>query len=123
MKRVYICSPLRGDVEANIEKAKGYCREAAERGEMPLAPHVYFTQFLDDDIPQERETGLEMGLELLALCDEVHVYGETVSEGMAREIALAGELGLPVIYKEGMILENEETNHFNCADAGYRMEL
>ena len=25
---IYICSPLRGDIEKNIQKAQGYCREA-----------------------------------------------------------------------------------------------
>ena len=29
-KLVYICSPCRGDVEKNIEKAQRYCREAVE---------------------------------------------------------------------------------------------
>ena len=27
---VYICSPCRGDIEKNIEKAQRYCREAVE---------------------------------------------------------------------------------------------
>ena len=29
-KLVYICSPCRGDIEKNIEKAQRYCREAVE---------------------------------------------------------------------------------------------
>lgn len=47
---VYICSPCRGDIEKNIEKAQRYCREAVELWDdvIPIAPHVYFTQFLDD---------------------------------------------------------------------------
>ena len=102
MKRVYICSPLAGDVPGNIEKAKEHCRKATESGALPLAAHVYFTQFLNDAVPTEREAGMQMGLELLKLCDEVHVYGNVISEGMAREIALAGEMGLPVIYKINM---------------------
>lgn len=54
---IYICSPLRGDIEKNIQKAQGYCREAVELwlDVIPIAPHVYCTQFLDDTIPQERE--------------------------------------------------------------------
>ena len=27
---IYICSPCRGDMEKNITKAQGYCREAVE---------------------------------------------------------------------------------------------
>lgn len=64
---IYICSPLRGDIEKNIQKAQGYCREAVDLWPdvIPIAPHVYCTQFLDDTIPQEREAGMELGIALL----------------------------------------------------------
>jgi hypothetical protein len=37
---IYICSPCRGDMEKNITKAQGYCREAAELfpDVVPIAP-------------------------------------------------------------------------------------
>ena len=98
MKRVYIASPLRGNIAANIERAKEYCRKAARHGVLPIAPHIYFTQFLDDDKPQERDAGIRMGLELLKLCDAVYVYGNTISEGMEQEILLAESLGKEVLY-------------------------
>ena len=43
-------------MEKNIIKAQGYCREAAELWPdvLPIAPHVYCTQFLDDTNPQDR---------------------------------------------------------------------
>lgn len=98
MKKVYICSPCRGDYEKNITKAQKYCREAALAGVLPIAPHVYLTQFLVDTVPAERELGLSLGLELLRGCDEVWVYGITApSAGMTAEIKLAQELGIPVI--------------------------
>ena len=64
-KLVYICSPCRGDIEKNIEKAQYYCREAVELWDdvIPIAPHVYFTQFLDDTKPEERTAGMDMGLD------------------------------------------------------------
>jgi hypothetical protein len=40
--------------------------------------------------------GLDLGLELLEICDELWAFGDKVSEGMAGEIARAGELGLRV---------------------------
>ncbi|KLU66731.1 hypothetical protein DEAC_c13990 [Desulfosporosinus acididurans] len=94
---VYICSPLRGDIERNIIKAQGYCRDAINYNVVPIAPHVYFTQFLNDLIPKEREIGMELGIELLKKCDEVWVFGlQNPSEGMKAEIELANELGIPV---------------------------
>lgn len=96
-KRVYICSPLRGDMERNIIKAQGYCREALDMGVLPIAPHVYFTQFTSDLIPKERALGLKLGKELLLTCSEVWVYGiQNPSEGMKGEIELAKSYGIPV---------------------------
>lgn len=95
---VYICSPLRGDVAMNIQRANRFCRFASQNEVLPLAPHTIFTQWLDDNIPDEREAGIYLGLELLTKCDEVWVFGEKISEGMAREIQLAVKLKKPVLY-------------------------
>lgn len=75
MKLAYICSPCRGDYEKNIIKAQEYCREAMNDGLLPLAPHVYFTQFVDDSNPEERKLGLRCGLQLLRYCQLIRVYG------------------------------------------------
>ena len=96
---IYICSPCRGDMEKNITKAQGYCREAAELfpDVVPIAPHVYCTQFLDDTQPEERAAGMDMGIALLSMCSELWVYGmEIPSEGMKREIEYATEHGILV---------------------------
>lgn len=96
MKFVYVCSPYRGDVERNVAKAHGYCRFAVTQGVIPLAPHIYFTQFLDDDIPEERLAGLRIGLNILERCDELWVFGTRISKGMKAEIRAAEQLGIPV---------------------------
>ena len=98
-KLVYICSPCRGDMEKNIIKAKDYCREAVELWPdvIPIAPHVYFTQFLDDTIEAERAVGMDMGIALLDMCDELWVYGlQNPSEGMKNEIAYAVAHEIPI---------------------------
>ena len=71
LKKIYVCSRLKGDIENNIEKAKGYARFVAkECGAIPIAPHIYFTQFLDDTVPEDRAFGMMAGLLLLSDCDE-----------------------------------------------------
>lgn len=95
---VYICSPLRGDVQANIVKANYYARFAYEQGNIPVAPHAIFTQFLNDDNAQERESGMRMGLQLLDRCDELWAFGPTISDGMKKEIEHARRNGVPVRY-------------------------
>ncbi len=98
-KKVFICSPFRGDMEGNARKAAAYSRRAVEEGYLPIAPHLLFPQFLNEGIEEERRLGIAMGLELLDGCDEVWVFGEA-TEGMAAEIAYATEQGNKIIFKE-----------------------
>ena len=86
---VYVCSPLSGDVERNTEKARRYCRFAVENGCIPLAPHLLFPQFMSDADPAERNLALFMDIVLLSKCDELWVFGGTISKGMSLEIARA----------------------------------
>ena len=89
MKKVYVSSQLRGNVKSNISKAQWYARFVAEQGYLPIAPHIYFTQFLRDHIQEEREMAMEMNRELLEWCDELWVFGDVISDGMKQEIEWA----------------------------------
>lgn len=95
---IYVASPLRGEYEKNMAKARQYCKHVTDKGFIPYAPHLLFTQFMDDTIPEQRATGMAMGIEMLKRCDELWVFGETISEGMAAEIELAKEMGIPIHY-------------------------
>lgn len=35
-----------------------------EKGVIPVTPHIYLTQFMDDNVPEERELALKIGSEL-----------------------------------------------------------
>lgn len=98
MKFVYVCSPLRGDIETNVRRALGYCRFVIRQGALPLAPHAIFTAFLDDAIPQERQLGMALGIELLKRSDELWVFGKIVTKGMHSEIKVAAERNIPIHY-------------------------
>ena len=93
---VYICSPLSGDVERNQANARRYCRYAVESGTIPLAPHLYFPQFLNDADLIERNLALFMDIVLLSKCAELWVFGETISKGMSIEIEKAKRKGQPI---------------------------
>lgn len=93
---VYICSPLAGDIPGNMEKARGFCRFALENGAIPVASHLLFPQFMDDDAPEERALALKMGIILLAKCSELWYFGDTISTGMAAEIRKAQRRGMRV---------------------------
>jgi hypothetical protein len=85
-------------VDYNIATAQFYCQFATGQGVVPIAPHIYFTQFLDDDEPNERLMGLEMGLDILRNCVELWVFGNRITEGMRGELEVADQLGIPVIF-------------------------
>ena len=95
---IFVCSPYRGDVNAYVKCARRYCRYVVKQGGIPFAPHLLFTQFLDDSKATERRKGMLMGTEMLKLCDELWVFGEP-SAGMQTEIDLAKCLGIPVRWK------------------------
>ena len=92
---IFVCSPYRGDMETNTQNARQYCRLVMEQGGIPFAPHLLFTQFLDEEKTAERSQGLRMGMEMLKLCGELWAFGEP-TEGMRMEIAQAERLGIPV---------------------------
>ncbi len=89
--KVYVASKYAGDIEANVQAARFYCRRVIDEGYMPIASHLLYPQFLDDSKPEERELGLLFGLALLKLCDEVGVFGD-VSPGVEKEIEEAKQL-------------------------------
>lgn len=97
-KMLFICSRYAGDIEKNVETARSLCRMAVDAGYIPFAPHLLFTQFMDDSDPAQRELGIAMGLQFMGLCNEVWVYvGDGISEGMKHETAHARQIGKPVI--------------------------
>jgi len=95
---VYVASPFAGDTEYNTSKARDYCRFAVAKGCIPIAPHLLYPQFMDDDDKEQRELGLFFALVLLGKCDELWFFGEMVSAGMAAEMAKAKKRGMPVKY-------------------------
>ena len=96
MKLVYICSPYAGDVERNIRFAKAACHYAMEQNCAPVAVHLLYPQFLNDAVHSEREAGIQMGLRVLASCEELWCCGERISHGMSCEIAEAKRLSIPI---------------------------
>lgn len=102
MRKVYICSPYRAadsaQLDRNIDYAQALTKQAIEAGLAPITPHLYMTQCLNEDKPEERAAGMAAGLALLKSCDFVIAgvkYG--ISEGMSAEIAAADAAGIEVV--------------------------
>jgi hypothetical protein len=97
--RVFICSPY-GGREENLELAKKWCRRAILEGNNPLAPHLFYPQFLDESNSDERSFGIIAGMFWLNVCDSMWVItrpDEKFSTGMCIEINHALEKGIPIM--------------------------
>lgn len=100
MERTYIISRYRGserEQKFNRNVARYFCKQLLDEGKIPVAPHIYYTQFLDDNFRDDRECGLKLGIMelrhsqsfLLVIIDGV------ISEGMKREIVEVSRMGIP----------------------------
>lgn len=99
MPLVIIESPFAGEVEANIAYAKRAVHDCLMRGEAPIASHLLFTQpgVLDDDVPGERDLGIEAGLSWYRVADRCVVYlDKGVSNGMRLGMERARALGIHI---------------------------
>lgn len=84
-KKVYICAPLGGNVQQNLERAIRFVTYALRSGVAPVVPHFY-ALCLDDADPKQREIGMSAELSLLWFCDEMWIFGEEITDGMREEI-------------------------------------
>ena len=92
---MYVCAPLGGNVESNLKKVRAYTEYALRCGTAPVVPHFY-ALCLDDNNPKDREIGLAAGLSLLWFCDELWLFGDTVTEGMRAELQFCKNLNICV---------------------------
>ena len=95
-KKVYVCSPYRGDIVSNTARAISFCRFVFDSGYIPFCPHIYYTQFLCEDNINERKAGLKFALNEMWQMRELWAFGDKITEGMAAEIELAKDLKIKV---------------------------
>ena len=116
MEKVYVCSQYgrRGGKATNLEFAKFFCMMVIEEGKIPICPHLFYAQVLNDDVKSRRAAGMRIGLELLKECGELRIF-TNISEGMKGEILAARERGIPIriadmaaIYSEDQAVYEEQ---------------
>ncbi len=86
---VFICSPYAGDIARNTENARRYMRFCGRARAIPFAPHLLYPQVLDEDDTKAAGTWLVFWHGRLGKCDELWVFGDSISTGMKQEIAKA----------------------------------
>ena len=56
---------------------------------IPVTPHLLYPQFMDDENQKERADVMHFNYVLLGKCNELWVFGDEISKGMAHEIGIA----------------------------------
>ena len=100
--RVYHRRVERRPCEAT-EQAVKYCRAVYEAGFSPICPTLYQPLFLNDAVPEEHKSGIDMGRDLLRRSHVLVVCGHTVTEAMKNDIAVAQRLGITATTLEGIL--------------------
>jgi len=96
---VYVCSPYRGNIDDNIINARKYSRFAFDKKNIPIAPHLLYPQFLNDNDIFERNIAIhKINYVFIGLCKEMWVFGDVITEGMKREILIAKKRNKPIRY-------------------------
>lgn len=105
MKRslAYITAAWRGDPAADMEQAAQFCRVVYDAGYSPICPMLYLPLFLNDAVPEEHKSGIDMGRDLLRRSRVLVVCGSYVDEAVKNDIAVAQRLGITATTLDGIL--------------------
>lgn len=105
MKRplAYITAAWGGDHPADTKQAVQYCRAVYEAGFSPVCPLLYLPLFLNDAIPEEHKSGIDIQRDLLRRSHVLVVCGVGTSEDVKNDIATAGRLNITATTLDGIL--------------------
>ena len=105
MKRplAYITAAWGGCEFENTENAAKYSRAVYEAGFSPICPILFMPLFLNDEIPEEHKSGVDMGRDFLRRSHVLVVCGGGVDEAMKSDIATAARLKITATTLDGIL--------------------
>ena len=89
---VYLCNSGTGDTEE-------YCRFALAQGQIPLSPLSLMAAVQDEELKNH------ISSVLLGKCDELWVFGDTITAGMKAEIDIAKRRKQQIRYFDSFMKE------------------
>jgi len=105
MKRplAYITAAWSGDEYEATENAAKYCRAAYEAGFSPVCPILFMPLFLNNEIPEEHKSGVDMGRDFLRRSHVLVVCGDVIDETVKSDIATAARLKITATTLDGIL--------------------
>ena len=92
-----------GDPTEAAEQATRYCRAVYEAGFSPICPTLYLPLFLNDAVPEEHKSSIDMSRDLLRRSRVLVVCGHAVTESVKNDIAVAQRLKITATTLEGIL--------------------
>ena len=105
MKRplAYITAAWCGSDHENAKLAAQYCSTVHEAGFSPICPTLYLPLFLNDAVPEEHKSGIDMGRDLLRRSHVLVVCGSISTESMKNDVAVAQRLRITTTTLDGLL--------------------
>ena len=110
-KIIYIC--CQDSTKANINWAKFFTELVYNSGNTPIAPCLLYPDYINTPNLDKQEEALAAKLSLLHRCDEVWVFGDSVTIGMGAELTEARTLDIPI----------KRVKIFNTIKTAYRLDI
>lgn len=112
---IYISYPRTGDRKKDIETSKKYCCMTGVT-ELPIAPYLYFSQFLEEGYESFR--GSFWSSKLMRCCQIIWIFGDELTESMIREIEEAKTLKLKMKFHNAEGKEITKSNYLIHSEIG-----
>ncbi len=105
MKRplAYITAAWSGERTNDTQQAARYCRAVYEAGFSPICPLLYLPLILNNAVPEEHKSGVDMSRDLLRRSHVLVVCGAGVNEDVKNDIATAGRLNITATTLDGIL--------------------
>ena len=99
----YITAVWSGNQTEDGQRAAAYCRAVYEAGFSPLCPILYLPLILNDAIPEEHKSGIDIGRDLLRRAHVLVVCGDGINEDVKNDFAVAGRLNITATTLAGIL--------------------
>ena len=96
-RRVYICAPFDGRDTRSHEKLWWYCKFALEHGCIPVAPDMYYPEFMHSEFSEhQKELARRFALKDVSICREIWVFGDKLTPDIKKKLQVAVRYGINV---------------------------
>ena len=97
-----------GNHHEDTQQPATHCRPAYDTGFSPFCPVLYLPLFLNDAIPEEHKSGIDIGRDMLRRSHVLVVCGETVHEAVKNDIATAQRLNITATTLGGILTVRQQ---------------